>query len=340
MDASDRHPRMCDVGQSSPARIARATAAAAGAWVVEVGWLGREHPRVRGDHVCRCGVSMQAAGTPPRARGSRLHPPPGGGALRNTPACAGITALPGRLPSGDPEHPRVRGDHVFSRTARGPGAGTPPRARGSLAGVQSESPRDGNTPACAGITMSRPTPRSAVPEHPRVRGDHYPSRAVGPFPWEHPRVRGDHWRRPRTSRCGWGTPPRARGSRRLAATAGLRPRNTPACAGITGGRGRSAGRRPEHPRVRGDHSVRRSAWLWGRGTPPRARGSLDLLPRGRREQGNTPACAGITSARAARPSSGSEHPRVRGDHVGALADATGWGGTPPRARGSQQWTLP
>ena len=132
-----------------------------------------------------------------------------------------------------------------------------------------------------------------------------------------------------------GTPPRARGSRRVdAGEAGL-GRNTPACAGITSATWGCPARSQEHPRVRGDHVFlfAKSRRYWG--TPPRARGSHHTSKRHRAVAGNTPACAGITLRRIRRRRRPTEHPRVRGDHTPLPHNRNAAVGTPPRARGSQ-----
>src|SRR5690606_13439982 len=89
----------------------------------------------------------------------------------NTPACAGKTRSQGDPDGFRREHPRVRGEDF----ARAPGnvcpSGTPPRARGRLAGDEHRVVVFGNTPACAGKTQSAGSDTPTTGEHPRVRGE-------------------------------------------------------------------------------------------------------------------------------------------------------------------------
>ncbi len=132
---------------------------------------GRDHPRVRGDHLAD-GLDHDALlGPPPRGRGPppgrpRRHHDPG-----TTPACAGTTSCPGCDASAE--------------------EGPPPRARGPHHGGAPRARLMGTTPACAGTTWRRHSGGTTRRDHPRVRGDH---RARSP-----------------TSSPNWGPPPRARG---------------------------------------------------------------------------------------------------------------------------------
>ncbi len=133
---------------------------------------GAEHPRLRGDHLgYRTGAVIED-GTPPPARGPRLHVLPVRVGPRNTPACAGTTKPSWSRTRVSPEHPRLRGDHFVSTITVRLSTGTPPPARGPPRpyGSQERAPR--NTPACAGTTLLRRVPRYRSPEHPRLRGDH------------------------------------------------------------------------------------------------------------------------------------------------------------------------
>jgi len=170
-----------------------------------------------------------------------------------------------------------------------------------------------NTPACAGTTRREWTPGHRRREHPRVRGDNRDFTGV------------------KSSIAG--TPPRARGRHRNGGGEGADAGNTPACAGTTG-EGRCPIRRcTEHPRVRGDDTVRNYSEYPVRGTPPRARGRLpDNAPQCR-AVGNTPACAGTTRCGSSSVAGSWEHPRVRGDDRDGHGAGRSHRGTPPRARG-------
>ena len=216
-----------------------------------------------------------------------------GGHQGLTPACAGTTAsTPPRAPS-DAAHPRVRGDDGTRVPVTNCPAGSPPRARGRLLGLDAAGGPDRLTPACAGTT-------------PRPAGSSGTRRA-------HPRVRGDDLVTPDDRAVASGSPPRARGRR-------------------TGARGSRASR-TAHPRVRGDDSTVPDHRGSAGGSPPRARGRRSAVDLGPSCAGLTPACAGTTSVRQPCPARPSAHPRVRGDDRELGLTKLGAGGSPPRARG-------
>ena len=95
------------------------------------GRSGRDHPRVRGEHLRSGETCTPNAGSSPRARGA-LDP----AALERAdagiiPACAGSTRS-GGSPIADPrDHPRVRGEHSRFPSTSPPSTGSSPRARGA-----------------------------------------------------------------------------------------------------------------------------------------------------------------------------------------------------------------
>ncbi len=134
--------------------------------------LGREHPRLRGEHVIDREYVFLDDGTPPPARGTlpavTWESPPGGTpppargtryplrrcirSSRNTPACAGNTGTGGLGCSTSPEHPRLRGEHLVEAARYISTRGTPPPARGTQRPVPHRTETRRNTPACAGNT--------------------------------------------------------------------------------------------------------------------------------------------------------------------------------------------
>ena len=89
---------------------------------------------------------------------------------------------------------------------------------------------------------------------------------------------------------------------------------------------------PDHPRMRGEHSLDPSPDLIAAGSPPHARGARDRAGRTHPTARITPACAGSTGVDRYRPWEDWDHPRMRGEHgptlgaVGALVGS-------PRMRG-------
>ncbi len=194
---------------------------------------GRDHPRMRGDHVDHQVSLAEQRGPPPHARGPPWPPYWLGSQMGTTPACAGTTGVPRRGPQIERDHPRMRGDHCLMprTTLRRPGP--PPHARGPPDGSVDQGPPTGTTPACAGTTRRTALARSNCGDHPRMRGDHVAKEAAAENPV--------------------GPPPHARGPR----AAGHRPRGhrgtTPACAGTTPVAITPRSLSRDHPRMRGDH---------------------------------------------------------------------------------------
>ena len=199
---------------------------------------------------------LLAQGLPPRARGSPATAPLTSTRPGPTPACAGITEQQEILRLQKEAYPRVRGDHEYLLSRIGDAVGLPPRARGSLNRQAAVYNGKRPTPACAGITRTRPAASPGRRAYPRVRGDH-PAFYVD-------------------AGGAVGLPPRARGSHEVPGDDDEERGPTPACAGITAG---SAARPPTagaYPRVRGDHKLEMKKADPHPGLPPRARGSLRL----------------------------------------------------------------
>ena len=144
---------------------------------------------------------------------------------------------------------------------------------------------------------------------------------------------GDYSSSPRPFSFRVGSPPRVRGLHRNAGIARQRGGITPACAGTTRTRRSAPWCRWDHPRVCGDYLDPEHEAAIAEGSPPRVRGLLKnadyLLPGDR----ITPACAGTTSAGASCSFKSRDHPRVCGDYLNNLDDATVTLGSPPRVRG-------
>ena len=212
-----------------------------------------DHPRSRGEHQDTARANVAVLGSPPLARGAQL-----GGALHVpaagiTPARAGSTPpLPGKVNLGG-DHPRSRGEHRAEWGARQINGGSPPLARGALRYRIGGPVTERITPARAGSTPARTSPRSRPADHPRSRGEHSTTRD--------------------TTGAVLGSPPLARGAQdvgiELVAGGGI----TPARAGSTG-RGDRTGRGwRDHPRSRGEHFTFYPPEGGRYGSPPLARGA-------------------------------------------------------------------
>ncbi len=186
---STRRPARSSVGSPPPARgpphlagrrrgDRRITPACAGT----TRWTGgyrsppADHPRLRGDHLRGRHDCLRLRGLPPPARGPRRPRPRAGHRRRITPACAGTTTSWCRGPPASADHPRLRGDHAAAAWRVGSGSGSPPPARGPQVGEVDDDSGERITPACAGTTGTGGFRRWRRTDHPRLRGDHAPSR--------------------------------------------------------------------------------------------------------------------------------------------------------------------
>ena len=134
---------------------------------------GKDHPRMRGEHMAAKLEKQLAKGSSPHARGARLH---GLKVCKDDgiiPACAGSTPSWCPPPRSSRDHPRMRGEHCRRSSARPRTTGSSPHARGAPGCARYGVGELGIIPACAGSTPTPSTSGSATWDHPRMRGEHY-----------------------------------------------------------------------------------------------------------------------------------------------------------------------
>ena len=274
----------------------------------------RVHPRVRGEHDETKTRHGDAAGSSPRARGTRRRRGRERDRRRFIPACAGNTLPPAIAPAGLAVHPRVRGEHETSAGTVRRCIGSSPRARGTHHALPELKRRIRFIPACAGNTIRPIFWCFQVTVHPRVRGEH-PDALAG------------------RSRM-VGSSPRARGTRLRDAAPHPLGRFIPACAGNTADVGLPHRGWTVHPRVRGEHIGNPKMGVGPSGSSPRARGTRNRPVRRDDVQRFIPACAGNTRSAQILNLSETVHPRVRGEHTPPAGISPIWHGSSPRARGT------
>ncbi len=152
-------------------------------------------------------------------------------------------------------------------------------------------------------------------------------------------MRGEHHGKSMKGAAGPGASPRARGAPPGSAPGRFPERSIPACAGSTPAGPIRAQSRVEHPRVRGEHRLRRLLGLQQPGASPRARGARRAGGCTGRSVGSIPACAGSTHATSVTSTLRREHPRVRGEHFLMQGGVTSAKGASPRARGALEHNL-
>ena len=148
-----------------------------------------------------------------------------------------------------------------------------------------------------------------------------------------PRMRRKKFFQPPFEPVTQGSPPHARGKDKIFFLC-LPPRGiTPACAGKSASKPSSSAASRDHPRVRGEKSLKSSSMMPAQGSPPRARGKAGFRHARGQQPGITPACAGKRTSTMRAGFSPGDHPRVCGEKESASAEATHGQGSPPRVRG-------
>ena len=130
-----------------------------------------------------------------------------------------------------------------------------------------------------------------------------------------------------------GTSPRTRGKPVHDTRCWQARRNIPAHAGKTGVSDATAVLQQEHPRARGENTVRRVLPLRSGGTSPRTRGKLILYHLNLTPSRNIPAHAGKTALAIVEGILSQEHPRARGENLRKRYRTHHPRGTSPRTRG-------
>ena len=230
-------------------------------------------------------------------------------AVRTTPARAGRTAGPARLPQRPPDHPRSRGENAVIALTVLAAIGPPPLARGELDPPPRRPARRRTTPARAGRTQASRPPGVWTSDHPRSRGENVSGGpAVGTCEGPPPLARGE----PPGGRAGLG-----------------QRRTTPARAGRTSPTTRAESARPDHPRSRGENGATSPTSAPSGGPPPLARGEHRLAVGAAQHRRTTPARAGRTHHPDSVDLARSDHPRSRGENSPGISRIS-----------SSRWTTP
>ena len=276
---------------------------------------------------------------------------------RIIPAYAGSTSwFCWRRPSSA-DHPRIRGEHPCGASTNGTLSGSSPHTRGALSLIGpvgrvpvGSSPHTRGArarnfsvdkesriiPAYAGSTVTPSWKTSLMTDHPRIRGEHSDrscSRGAGGriIPayagstsmcptcscgrGDHPRIRGEHVDCVLGEGDAVGSSPHTRGA-------------------LSGDRPDPHGRR-DHPRIRGEHVLGEKPRHEKEGSSPHTRGAPIQGFLGAAPEGIIPAYAGSTHPPAGKYSAGTDHPRIRGEHIQKQsADSTGKGSS-PHTRGAR-----
>ena len=227
---------------------------------------------MRGEQSLTILILSPNIGSPPLARGTvglfsqqvLMH--------RITPACAGNSDIYRFAPGDAEDHPRLRGEQASLLPPLSAASGSPPLARGTGLIFHKNRNFFGITPACAGNSAWTILGLKPRRDHPRLRGE-----------------QGDTWAE---WPLGVGSPPLARGTEKFLHLFAHTLRITPACAGNSFWCLVATAGRRDHPRLRGEQTVRQRGYQGHQGSPPLARGTVSLPQFLQYAIRITPACAG------------------------------------------------
>ena len=195
----------------------------------------RDHPRPCGEKASQALRFERYGGSPPPMRGkvrSLLFPAPGAGI---TPAHAGKSKIKKLAVQNKRDHPRPCGEKWDDTTIVVGEPGSPPSMRGKESASFTIPAYHGITPAHAGKSISAPTYRTCIRDHPRPCGEKAGLEVEV---------------------CGrWGSPPPMRGKERHLIQTGCMARITPAHAGKSERSTSLRASLQDHPRPCGEKSV-------------------------------------------------------------------------------------
>ena len=200
------------------------------------------------------------------------------------------------MPPSPPDHPRIRGEHLFSPPCGRGATGSSPHTRGALGSGSATARIAGIIPAYAGSTLLTVSCRSAREgSSPHTRGARGSLTAYRGRRRDHPRIRGEHTIDDRRRILTNGSSPHTRGARPRPVGRRRRARIIPAYAGSTPTHWWPPPERSDHPRIRGEHLVEVFSAEGGDGSSPHTRGAPGIRTPQERSARIIPAYAGSTA---------------------------------------------
>ena len=193
--------------------------------------------------------------------------------------------------------------------------GSSPHTRGALHIFWLDGSVRRIIPAYAGSTRRRRGRSVAMPDHPRIRGEHQYFAAGTPArPGSSPHTRGARKKPPRDLLSG-----------------GI----IPAYAGSTQTELANSTAAADHPRIRGEHYTVRDPRAPISGSSPHTRGAQAVLDETCKASRIIPAYAGSTASPVSTRVTARDHPRIRGEHLANAASITNPYGSSPHTRGAR-----
>ena len=212
-----------------------------------------DHPRIRGEHPIKPPIGGDGMGSSPHTRGARRRPARPSNPAGIIPAYAGSTAISVWAVLTASDHPRIRGEHATKDPGARVAFGSSPHTRGAPDGRNTTSNHTRIIPAYAGSTDRRSGPGVPHPDHPRIRGEHPDSALLGD--------------------AEAGSSPHTRGAPIAEVDPESLTRIIPAYAGSTQIPLSWETLKRDHPRIRGEHYLRRGSSSWTSGSSPHTRGA-------------------------------------------------------------------
>ena len=167
-----RGARQAILPVSSLARIIPAYAGSTGCRRCRRRRRGRDHPRIRGEHIRGVEALLPLDGSSPHTRGAPPRPRTGSPSTRIIPAYAGSTRVWANGPGAKKDHPRIRGEHQLPGLQHLFHQGSSPHTRGARKRHSDGGVLRRIIPAYAGSTRPAPPHRRSGGDHPRIRGEH------------------------------------------------------------------------------------------------------------------------------------------------------------------------
>ena len=273
-----------------------------------------DHPRIRGEHAPIYTALMTQIGSSPHTRGARgriCRWSPHSGII---PAYAGSTRKTTTSASTTTDHPRIRGEHHIKSTMFLVKAGSSPHTRGARYPPLGPAILRRIIPAYAGSTIH------ALMAPRRLR--------------DHPRIRGEHWSTTIVRVTAAGSSPHTRGAPQSVSQSCRVGGIIPAYAGSTSPPSQWVGRRPDHPRIRGEHTRVPETETRSPGSSPHTRGALFAAAQIHALLRIIPAYAGSTAHLHLGEIEFWDHPRIRGEHRQCAAECSSSTGSSPHTRGA------
>ena len=274
---------------------------------------GSDHPRSRGEYLVLPPLNISPSGSSPLSRGirarlrkARLH----GGII---PALAGNTVGQHGVAAHDWDHPRSRGEYMFTSCLGRSDAGSSPLSRGIPWRERLGRGRCRIIPALAGNTTTPCTTTNTASDHPRSRGEYL---TIGDF--EPGRI---------------GSSPLSRGILCCGGIGCSRGRIIPALAGNTWPGSADDGAAWDHPRSRGEYMFTSCLGRSDAGSSPLSRGIRRWGRGGGVVNRIIPALAGNTSTVWRLMTVDGDHPRSRGEYDACTVITEYPQGSSPLSRG-------